>query len=66
MDARFTPPQFEFPRHLRAARPTGDGVNQSSLEATIMRPSLARRALRGPWVLAPLWPGRHMVMQPER
>ena len=43
MDARFTAPQFEFPRHLRAARPTGDGVNQS----TIMRPSLARRALRG-------------------
>jgi len=47
MDAKFTPPQFEFPRDLRAAGPTGDGVNQSSLEATIMRPSLARRALRG-------------------
>ena len=47
MDAKFTPPQFEFPRNLRAAGPTGDGVNQSSLEATIMRPSLARRALRG-------------------
>jgi hypothetical protein len=47
MDAKLTPPQSEFPRDLRAAGPTGDGVNQSSLEATIMRPSLARRALRG-------------------
>ena len=47
MDAKLTPPQSEFPRDLRATGPTGDGVNQSSLEATIMRPSLARRALRG-------------------
>jgi len=47
MDATFRPTQSEFPRDLRAAGPTGDGVNQSSLEATIMRPSLARRALRG-------------------
>jgi hypothetical protein len=46
MNARFTPTQFELPTHLSAAKPTGDGMNQSSLEAPIMRPSLGRRALR--------------------
>ena len=46
MNARFTPSQFEFPAHLGAARPTGDGMNQSSLDAAIIRPSLGRRALR--------------------
>ena len=46
MNARFTPTQFEFPTHLGAAKPTGDGMNQSSREAPIMRPSLGRRALR--------------------
>ena len=46
MNARFTPTQFEFPAHLGAARPTGDGMNQSSLDAAIIRPSLGRRALR--------------------
>jgi hypothetical protein len=43
MNARFTPTQFEFPTHLRAATQTGDGMNH---EAAIMRPSLGRRALR--------------------
>ena len=46
MNARFTPTQFEFPAHLGAARPTGDGMNQSSRDAAIIRPSLGRRALR--------------------
>jgi hypothetical protein len=46
MNTRFTPAQFEFPAHLGAARPTGDGMNQSSLDAAIVRPSLGRRALR--------------------
>ena len=46
MNAKFTPTQFEFPTHLSASKPTGDGMNQSSLEAPIMRPSLGRRALR--------------------
>jgi hypothetical protein len=45
MNARFTPTQVEFPTHLRTAKPTGDGMNQSSL-APIKRPSLGRRALR--------------------
>src|SRR3984893_8665495 len=45
MDAKLTPPQSEFPRDLRATGPTGDGVNQSSLEATIMRPSLRQASL---------------------
>ena len=47
MDARFTPTQSEFPTHLRAARPTVGAMKPSSLDAAIMRPSLARRALRG-------------------
>jgi hypothetical protein len=46
MNARFTPSQFEFPAHLGAARPTGDGMNQSSLDAASVRRSLGRRALR--------------------
>ncbi len=46
MNARFTPTHVEFPTHLRAATQTGDVMNQSSLEAPIMRPSLGRRALR--------------------
>ena len=46
MNARFTPSQFEFPAHLGAARPTGDGMNQSSRDTAIIRPSLGRRALR--------------------
>jgi hypothetical protein len=46
MDATFRPTQSEFPTHPRAARSTGDGTNQSSLEAAIIRPSLARRVLR--------------------
>jgi hypothetical protein len=46
MNIRFTPAQFEFPAHLGAARPTGDGMNQLSLDAAIIRPSLGRRALR--------------------
>src|SRR4051794_11650542 len=45
MNAKLTPTQFEFPTHLSASKPTGDGKNQSSLEAPIMRPSLGRRAL---------------------
>jgi hypothetical protein len=47
MDARFTPPQSEFPGHLGAARPTVGAIKPSSLDGAIMRPSLGRRALRG-------------------
>jgi hypothetical protein len=45
MNARFTPTQFDFRAHPRAAKPT-DAMNHSSLEAPVMRPSLGRRALR--------------------
>ena len=47
MDAKFTPPEFEFPRHLGAAKPTSDAMKPLSLDAAITRPSLGRRALRG-------------------
>ena len=43
MNARFTPLQSEFPTPLRAA---GSTVNATKRNATTMRPSLARRALR--------------------
>ena len=45
MDGAFRPTQAEFPAHLRAARPS-NAVKQSSRDTAIMRPSLARRALR--------------------
>src|SRR4051812_47265754 len=45
MNARFTPTQFDFRAHPRAAKPT-DAMNHSSLEAPVMRPSLGSRALR--------------------
>ena len=47
MDATFRPTQSEFPTHPRAARPTVAAIKPSSLDGAIMRPSLARRALRG-------------------
>ena len=47
MDARFTPTQSEFPTPLRGARSTVNAMKRSSLDAATMRPSLARRALRG-------------------
>jgi hypothetical protein len=47
MDATFTPTQSEFPTHPRAARPTVGAIKPSPLDGAIMRPSLARRALRG-------------------
>src|SRR5437763_16693333 len=46
-NARFTPTQFDFRTQPRAAKPT-DATNHSSLEAPVMPPSLATRALRRP------------------
>ena len=46
MNVRFTPTQTESPTPLRAAGSTANAMKQSSLEAAIKRPSLARRALR--------------------
>ncbi len=39
MDAKFTPPEFEFPRHLGAAKPTSDAMKPLSLDAAITSPS---------------------------
>ena len=46
MNARVTPTQFELAKHPRAATQAGDGMNQSSLDGPIIRPSLGKRALR--------------------
>jgi hypothetical protein len=46
MDSTFSLTQSEFPTRPVAARPTGDEMKRSSIDATIMRPSLAKRALR--------------------
>ena len=47
MDSTFRQTQSEFPTHPRAARPTVGAIKPSPLDGAIMRPSLARRALRG-------------------
>ena len=47
MDSTFRPTQSGVPTHPRAARPTVDAMKRSSLDAAIIRPSLAKRALRG-------------------
>src|SRR5438067_1764339 len=46
MNARFTPTQFEFPTHLRAASPTGDAIGPAFHDPAVIPPSLARRVLR--------------------
>jgi hypothetical protein len=46
MSARFSSTQSEFPTQLEAARPKVDAMTRSSLDANIMRPSLAKRASR--------------------
>jgi hypothetical protein len=46
MNTRFTPTQSEFPTNVRTGSSTVNVMKGSSLDATIMRPSLARRALR--------------------
>jgi hypothetical protein len=47
MDATLRQTQSDFLTDLRAARPKADAMRQSSVEAAIMQPSLAPRALRG-------------------
>jgi hypothetical protein len=47
MNSTFGLTQSEFPTRPVAARPTADEMKRSSIDATIMRPSLAKRALRG-------------------
>jgi pyruvate/2-oxoglutarate dehydrogenase complex dihydrolipoamide acyltransferase (E2) component len=46
MNSTFSLTQSEFPTRPVAARPTADEMTRSSIDATIMRPSLAKRALR--------------------
>ena len=46
MNSTFSLTQSEFPTRPVAARPTADEMKRSSIDATIMRPSLAKRALR--------------------
>jgi len=47
LDSTFKPIQSEFTPHLRATRSTVDASMRPSADATVIRPSLARRALRG-------------------
>jgi pyruvate/2-oxoglutarate dehydrogenase complex dihydrolipoamide acyltransferase (E2) component len=46
MNSTFSLTQSEFPTRPVAARPTADEMTRSSIDATIRRPSLAKRALR--------------------
>jgi hypothetical protein len=47
MDSTFSPTQSELPTHQGAARPRADAMTRSSIDRTIMRPSLAKRVSRG-------------------
>jgi hypothetical protein len=47
MDATLRQTQSDFLNDLRAARPKADAMRQSSVDGAIMRPSPAKRALRG-------------------
>src|SRR5262249_2281512 len=45
MNARFMPPQDEFPSHLRAAPPTGAAIEPSFDDPAVIRPSLGKGVL---------------------